>query len=511
MWQVAVWDIYSGHMDRQLQGAAAHMLMASLAQELTSSMRHLSRAQAQPHAPAAATGASAVSTSVAGQHTSTAAAAGLYGLASNGYGQYHNSSVSGSKRASLDIPYSSSQAASSDGTKVSSSSGGVDTAGGFVPRLQLVHHTGPLKPVPYGKQDVLLLDVNVQQLMLQLEAYSKQQKRENSRQRQQNTGSRSNSIDIDSSTASARASRASSLDLLGLLQGGSPAGAEGCMSVGASAANSSRTSPQQQQQQYAPRAGALAGQLHALQGTAAAMPRQGSVALAVGAAAEQGCMQGAAQAGVGTQQQLVHGRAVMVPAVAAALQGLCLLHKWGLEPQLDKQLVLLLGQLQGWPDSGLGQLLMPSSSTPRSMSPTTPTGPSAGAVATTAAAAAGMDTDMHSGTLPAEAQPLQLLMQLQHLLEGPASGSPVLQAAAPCLTQEVLLSPRCHAAVIALPTAHSSGGFTDRGSSQQQEEFAVEQEQRKSSAAGSGARGHAAVGRPSCLLLAACPSLRSCR
>lgn len=526
VWQVAVWDTYSGQLDRLLQGAAAHMLMAALGQELTSSMRHLSRsAQAQQT-----------------QATSGVAAgtAGAAGLSSSGVTtpQYSSSlsASGGQQRASLDVPIAGSQAASADGAKGSSSE-----AAGFTPRLQLVRHSGPIQAVPGSRPDVLMLDIDVQQLVAQLGAYSKQQRREkSSRQRQQQAGSAFNrtSMDVDSHStpsASARASRASSLDLVGLVQQGSQGSGE--VSLLASAAASTRTSPQQQMP--AP-VGITAGQMHAGHHAASAgMSRQASLASTVATAAgEQTAAQSSAQAGM--QERPVHARRAMVPAVAAALQGLCVLHKWGLEPKLDQQLLLLLQQLQGWPEPAATQLLTQcSSSTLLPQSPTTPS--TARAVSTAAVGGfAGLAEHISlsgqgGGAAAVVAQPNadgaqeQLMQQLRlHLLHGPAAGSPVLQAGAPCLSQEVLLSPCCNASVVTVPRVRSSAGGADSYHSQEQQHSG---ELQLAAGCGDGQAGGlsvagdgqvigsgrkpggvaAGISNTNLMLLTACPSLLSAR
>jgi hypothetical protein len=212
----------------------------------------------------------------------------------------------------------------------------------------------------------------------------------------------------------------------------------------------------------------------------------------------------------------------MAPAVAAALQGLCLLHKWGLEPKLDQQLLLLLEHLQGFNVAAAGGLLTQSSSTSLPLSPTTPSTPAA-AVAAAAAPAAVHATHWvdEQQASAAAGQQLQLLTQLQVLLCGPAAGSPVLQSGAPCLSQEVLLSPNHHAAVIALPSAHSnSNSMHSRGNThhrQQQVQAGPASVDTQQSSIGGGdviaaaTKPHAVLIKPPCLLLATCPSLLSCR
>jgi hypothetical protein len=127
----------------------------------------------------------------------------------------------------------------------------------------------------------------------------------------------------------------------------------------------------------------------------------------------------------------------------------------------------------------------------------------------------------------AAGQQVQLLAQLQVLLSGPAACSPVLQPGAPCLSQELLLSPNCHAAVIALPSAHSSNNSNSMRSSdsirqqQQQQQVqagrtSVDNQQSRvashdSTAAAAATKPHALLNKPPCLLLATCPSLLSCR
>jgi len=532
VWQVSVWDTYSGHLDRQLQGAAAHMLMATLSQELTSSLRHLSRTQSHTPAAAATTGPS-----------------------STGYGQYHSSSSgSGSKRGSLDISATGAAAASGDG----GSRVGTE-AGGFTPRLQLVNHTtGPFKPLLHGRPDLLLLDIDVQQLIAQLDGYTKQQKRDSSRQQrqqqQQAAGGLTSRGSLDSesyhsSTPSARASRSSSLDLMGLLHGSSP-GAEVVSPAGHSppAPLHQQQQQQQQQQQRTPRTS----------GTVAA---DNSTDLQCRAAQLAGRYSQQQQ----QQQHPLHARAVLPPAVAAAVQGLCLLHRWGLKPLLDQQLVLLLQQQQG-SASAAGQALLGTAS--RSSSLNQPLSPVTPAASTSPAAAvapemlplrySGADPAWN-GTCPADTSGAaaaaaaaavncaevwpqdELLVLLQQLLQGPAPGSPILQPSAPCLSQEALLSPGCGAAVVCLPSArtHSSTSGSRHAVQQQQERGPQGREgctvrgglQAQLSAMGqqhAGGRAHhsaaasmqgghqergsaAAAGGHDLLLLRACPTLLSAR
>jgi hypothetical protein len=218
----------------------------------------------------------------------------------------------------------------------------------------------------------------------------------------------------------------------------------------------------------------------------------------------------------------------MAPAVAAALQVLCLLHKWGLEPKLDQQLLLLLEQLQGFSAAAAGELLTQSSSTSLPLSPRAPITPAA---AVSAAAPPAADAAHWVDALQANVaagQQVQLLAQLQVLLSGPAACSPVLQPGAPCLSQELLLSPNCHAAVIALPSAHSSNNSNSMRSSdsirqqqQQQQQVqagrtSVDNQQSRvashdSTAAAAATKPHALLNKPPCLLLATCPTLLSCR
>jgi hypothetical protein len=240
------------------------------------------------------------------------------------------------------------------------------------------------------------------------------------------------------------------------------------------------------------------------------------------------------------QEQPVHARRAMVPAIAAALQGLCVLHKWGLEPKLDEQLLLLLQQLQGWPDPARSQLLTQRSSS--TLPPQSPTTPSTARAASTAAVAgfAGLKETISPsvqgrGAAAAAARPgadgaQELFMQQLrlHLQQGAAAGSPVLQAGAPCLSQEVLLSPCCSASVLTVPTVRSSAEGADSCRSQKQqqsEEHQLVAEGGDGQARGLGGSGDGQVAGEGCnaggaaagvsstnlMLLTACPSLLSAR
>jgi hypothetical protein len=475
------------------------MLMASLAQELTSSMRHLSRSSA---AAAAAAGPAAAGPAAGGlQSTSSASGgqqaggggvgpsggAGAFSWSGGATGEtpsYSSSGATGRQRASFEVPLTSSYTgagdASSSGSSGSSGSGG--DAAGFAPRLQLVSHTsGPLKVAPPCRPDVLMVDVDTQQLVMQLEAYSKQQKRDSRQQQQYAAGlsRRTDSSDLASSIPSARSSRSNSLDLMGLVVQG-PFGADGLASA---AGNSSRTSPQQQQHQqaqaYTPRSSGISGQTSspgAAAGTAAGTASGTAAAAAAGVLSRAGSASTVTEAAGGqwvggVRPHPLHRRRPLPPAVCAALEGLCLLHKWGLEPGLDQQLVLLLQEQQGWGDADApGGALMPGGHSSSSSSPLPPSpGAEAGCGRGRCAAAAVSSSYAAAGDEEAPAGAPQLLQWLSGLLvclQGPAAGSPVLQGSGPCLTQEVLLSPRCHAAVIGLPATHCSNS----GLQQQQQQ-----------------------------------------
>jgi hypothetical protein len=365
------------------------MLMATLAQELTSSMRHLRRAQGQAGGagmlPAQQLQATAAAAAAAGSSApGAAAAAEAWGWQSSAAG-------------SVDLQWQ----ASGDGR-----SGGCE-GGQFVPRLQLApHSSGPLAVLPGQRPDVLLLDVDVQQLVAGMEAHTRQhqqQHRGSSRQRQAARqqsglllGSRTSSFDADSigTPMSARSSRANSLDLTGPFA---------CLDSTAPAGVSSATSPQQQQQQQQQAMSPAAAASDSTIGAAPASHHHGGQPL-------QQC--------VGAR---LHSRTPQPPAIAAAVQGLCLLHRWGLEPRLDEQLLLLLLEHQGW---GGGIVSSGGQEVP----------------AATADA-------RHGGSTHA------LIRLLMPLLQDPAPGSPILCHIAPCLSQELLLSGHGAAAALNMPAA----------------------------------------------------------
>jgi hypothetical protein len=528
-----VWDTYSGHLDRQLCGAAAHMLMASLAQELTSSMRHLNRSQAQPHAAAAAAAARPAGglqplSSTSGMQQAGGGGGGAYSWSGGATGEYpitssssgfSSSGATGRQRASFDVSLAISSHTGVVDASSSGSGGSGSDAAGFAPRLQLVSHTsGPLKCILPCRPDVLMVDVDTQQLVAQLEAYSKQQRRDSRQQQQQYAGlSRRGSSDLASSIPSTRSSRSNSLDLMGLVVQGS-AGTEG-LAGGGGVGSSSRTSPQQQQAQaHTPRSSGLTGQTPS--------PRSGAAAAGAGALSRAGSVCTATEAAGGQwsgccRPHPLHRRRVLPPAVSAALEGLCLLHKWGLEPGLDQQLVLLLQEQQGWGDAA-GVALMPgghsSSSSPLPPSPGAEAGCGLKRYADTTATAAVSSShadDVVSGGGVAAASGLQALQWLAGLLvclQGPAAGSPVLQATGPCLTQEVLLSPRCHAAVIGMPATHTSNSVQQQ---QQQRDqlnagYGVEQAPQTPGRAGGDAVA-VAVSSTNLLLWMSCPTLLASR
>jgi hypothetical protein len=314
-WQVCVWDAYTGHMDRQLSGPPAHMLMAALSQELTSSMQHVKRTQQRQQQ--AGSSSSGVHLASAGGSADMSAAGGIMG---------------GSSRQSLDAGYGV-------GVKdaLSSSHAGAAAAAAhaastqFVPRLQLVqHNSGPIRALPNSRQDVLLLDINLQQLLLQLEAHTRQQQqRSSSRQRQHAGGRSSLSIDGESWLPSGAISRPGSLDLSTSLQGGTEQ-AYACSQANAAAA--------------AAAAGAAAD---------SGLSRQGSGVSShshLSAVAEVSEFSAAPQHGAGSQQQQQQRSRQVAPAVSLALQALCVLHCWGCDSQLDEQLAAMLqeaGMCQG--------------------------------------------------------------------------------------------------------------------------------------------------------------------
>jgi hypothetical protein len=410
---------------------------------------------------------------------------------------------------------------------LSSSTGGnaAAAAAHFMPRLQLVEHsTVPIRALHSSRRDVLLLDINLQQLMQQLEAHTRQQQqhqRITSRQRQQqqqHSGGRSSlSIDGDSWLPSGAISRPGSFDL-GSLPGGMESAA------------------------VSPHAYAAAGAAAAAAAGDASLSRQGSGHSwhsQLSGIAEGSCRTGGNFPQQQQQQQLggaaLQQRRQLAPAVALALQALCVLHRWGCDSQLDDQLAAMLleaglaaaaplVQQQQQPSAvPVGWSARPSvdehnciaaavsggevCSSSRGTSPSGPEQAAAGAsllmcATTTPAAAAGKQLQaQHQQTSPhvlhtapaansssssssGELQQEQLLLhQLAQLLQDAPRSGPQLLRCCPCLSQEVLLSSN-GGMVLSLPAARA--GVVEE--MQQQQQVA-----------------------PSGVLLRATPSLLSCR
>jgi hypothetical protein len=416
----------------------------------------------------------------------------------------------------------------------SSSIGGnaAAAAAQFIPRLQLVQHSsGPIRALNSSRKDVLLLDINLQQLLGQLEAHTRQQQqqqrassRQRQQQQQQHSGGRSSlSIDGESWLPSGAISRPGSLDL-----GAMPGGME-------SAAVS-------------PHAYAAAGAAAAAAASDASLSRQGSghswhSSQLSGIAEGSGRNPQHTSSNTAHHKQQYFGGAVMqqrrqlAPAVALALQALCVLHRWGCDSQLDDQLAALLleaglvaaaplvqpqQQQQQLSTMPAGWSARPSidehnstaeavlggdvcSSSSRGMSPSGPEQAAAGASLlvgspTSPAAAAGRqqrqfqhqqrsphapDTAMTATSRGELHQEQLLLHQLAQLLQDAQRSGPQLLRCCPCLSQEVLLSSN-GAVALSLPAARAAASAD------------VQQQQQQQVA-------------PSGVLLRASPSLLSCR
>jgi hypothetical protein len=481
------------------------MLMATLSQELTSSIRQLKRTQQQQQQQAGSSSSSYAHLVSAGGSADMAGAGGL---------------MASSSRASLDAGYELMSSSSSGGNATAAAALAVSAQ--FVPRLQLVeHNSGPIRVLHSSRQDVLLLHINLQQLLQQLEAHTRQQQRTSSRQRQQqqqHAGSRGSvSIDGESWLPSGVISRPGSLDL-GSLHGGME-------SVGVSP------------HAYAAAAGGGASLITTAAAAAGAsdagLSRQGSGHSSHSqlSAVAEAFLRAAVHMGGSQAPQQQQQRRQLAPAVALALQALCVLHRWGCDSALDDQLAaMLLGaglgaalplvlpqqqQQQGAALASAGLSARPSlddyhaaaaaagavhsgRSRCRGMSPSGPEHEAVGASVLSGAPASPAASvnqqhlyqQQHSlGSSSGEVQHEQqlLLHQLAQLLQDASHSGPQLLRCCPCLSQEVLLSGN-GAMVLALPAARPAAAAGMQQQPQQQQQAA-----------------------PPGVLLRAAPSLLSCR